>query len=189
MFITGVLLMGITFEYMVLYSEKGYAGFEIIDVWKAFLNDLRGIVGAFFGTLLLGILIVVALGIVIGLFSLMGAVGGVIIGIFLMIGLLIIVFPLTFLFTSIYLIVIREKIGFWEALSKARLLLENNFWNTWVILFIAYLIVGIMGMVFTIPQSIIIGVTSFNTIQGGGNDHSLLVIIFTAIGVFLGNFS
>lgn len=188
--VSALILIGITFEYVILYDEKGYAGFEIIDVWKAFVKDLGRIIGAFFGLLLIAILFVIIIGVVFGLLSLMGTVGGVFIGIlsFLMvIGMLIAGPPIMFLLTVVYLIVIREKIGFWEAFSKARFLLKDNFWNTWVVTFVAYLIVGILSVVFTIPQSIAVGLVSFNSIQGGESDYSIIVIIFTMIGVLGGS--
>jgi len=182
--ISGIILVGVTFEYIVLYEEKGYKGFDVKDVWQAFVKDLGRITGAFFGLLFVGIVLVIVLGIIIGLFSIMGTAGGIIIGLLMVIGLFIIGLPFAFVFIAVYLIVIREKIGFWAALSKARFLLKGNFWNTWVVIFIAYLIVGIIGVIFVIPQSIVTGLVTFNSIQNGVSDYSILLIVFTTIGVF-----
>ncbi|MGB0886788.1 MAG: hypothetical protein ACPGSL_01585 [Vicingaceae bacterium] len=182
--ISGLVLIGVTFEYIVLYEEKGLGGFEVNDVWQAFIKDLSKIIGAFFGLMLLGITLVIAAGIIVGVFSLLGTAGGVIIGLLMFIGIIIIGFPLAFVFVAVYLIVIKEKIGFWKALSKTRFLLKDNFWTTWVNVFIAYLIVGIIGFIFVIPQSIVTGLVTFNTIQDGASDYSILLIVFTTIGVF-----
>lgn len=186
--ISGLLLVGITYEYMNLYERLGYAKFEIIDVWNEFKKDVWAIIGAFFGLILVMLIFGIAASIVVGIFSLMGTAGGVIIAILLIGGLLIVLFPLAFVFTVIYLVIIREKIGFWGALSKVRAVLNNNFWNTWVVILISYLIVAILSAIFTIPQAIVVGLVGFNSIQGDfTNDYSLLIIIFTTIGVFGGS--
>lgn len=182
--ISSMVLVGVVCEYMVLYEEKGFDGFSIQDVWNAFKKDFTLILGTFFSLFLVTIVFVIVLGVVISLFFLMGTVGGVLGGLILIIGLLIFALPIAFVLTSIYIIRIRERLGFMEALNKARFLLKDNFWWAWVIMFIAYIIVSILSIVFVIPEAIVGILIGLSSINGGADDYSLMLIIFSAIGIF-----
>lgn len=178
-----LVFMGVVFEYMVLYDERGYDGFQVADVWKRFKQDIGRVIGAFFGLLLVGILLGIGIAIIVFIFSFLGAGGGIIIGLLAFVGVLIFGLPIGFIFTVVYLIVIKERIGFWQALRKARFVLKNNFWITWVIMFLAYLIIAILAIIVSLPLSISTGVSVFNGFTTGG-DFSILLVILTIISVF-----
>jgi hypothetical protein len=182
--VSGLVFMAITFEYIVLYEEFGYDGFQISDVWKRFKQDIGRIVGAFFGLILVGIIVAIILGIIILVLSIIGPAGGVIMGLLAFVGLLIFGLPIGFVFTIVYLIIIKERIGFWAALTKARAVLKNNFWITWVIMFLAYLIVSILTVITSLPLSIVTGLSAFNGLNGGGGDFSILLVILNVFSVF-----
>jgi len=180
---SSLVFMGVVFEYMVLYDERGYDGFQVADVWKRFRQDIGRIIGAFFGLLLVGILLGIGIAIIAFIFSFLGPGGGVIIGLLAFVGVLIFGLPIGFIFTVVYLIVIKERIGFWQALRKARFVLKNNFWITWVIMFLAYLIIAILAIIVSLPLSIATGVSAFNGFTTGG-DFSILLVILTIVSVF-----
>lgn len=173
---SSLVVLGVTFEYVFLYDKHNGANFTVNDVWNAFLRDLGMLISTFFFLIGIFILIMIALGIVIGLFAMMGGILMGLIMFALFIALMVVGPPLLFVITAVYPIRIRERVGNLAALNKAYLLAKNDFGTTWILVFISQLIVGAIGFVFSLPQFVYTMVIQLNTLQNTAVETSSVLL-------------
>lgn len=185
--VANIMLVGIAYEYIILYEKNGLNNFTITDVWNAFVADLGLIISTFF--FLIGILFLfgLAFALLTLVLSLLGTAGIVLLVIIYFAAFFILGPPLVFLFSAIYPIRIRERIGNVAALSKAYNLTKSNFGGTWLIIFISYLIVVVLALFFAIPASIISGMNALHSINDTSSVSSLLFTSVNVISTFGGS--
>ncbi len=153
---TTSLLAGVITEFMVLHLEFGTGGFDVPDVWNRVREDLGMIIATAFGTALL---------------TLIAFFCFVIPGIYLSVIL------------SILLTVrIVEGESFFGGISRSRSLVQGRWWFTLGLLIVMQIIVAVMGIVFAIPQYIVVFITTFGAARGGGMQQLLLIV--SAISTF-----
>lgn len=187
--VVGILLLGIVYESMVIYEKNGREALSITTIWQAVLKDAGLLFSTFF--YLMGILILfgMAVTIVTLIFSAIGVVGVSIFMFLLFIAMLIFGPPLIFLISAIYPIRIRERIGNTAAFKKAYQLMRANFWNTWIVIFVSYLIVSMLALIFSLPQSIYTGAMQMNSLHDGtyGEGSTIFFTILNIIAILGGN--
>jgi len=185
--VANIMLVGIAYEYIILYEKKGLNNFTINDVWNAFVADLGLIVSTFF--FLIGVLILFgfAFAIISLLLSLLGLVGAVLIGIIFLVTFFLLGPPLVFLISAIYPIRIRERIGNVAAFTKAYYLTKANFGSTWLIIFISYLIVIVLALVLAIPAAIFGGMAAMHSVDDASSMSSLLLTAVNVVSTFGGS--
>ncbi|MBW6483730.1 MAG: hypothetical protein K0B10_11810 [Vicingaceae bacterium] len=185
--VANIMLVGIAYEYIILYEKKGLNNFTINDVWNAFVADLGLIVSTFF--FLIGVLILFgfAFALISLLLSLLGAVGVALLFIIFLVTFFLLGPPLVFLISAIYPIRIRERIGNVAAFSKAYNLTKANFGGTWVIIFISYLIIIVLALVLTIPAAIVGGMAAMHSVNDASSVSSLLLTVVNIVSTFGGS--
>jgi hypothetical protein len=159
-----VFIAGLVPAYLGEYEEKGRDGFTVADVWSRFVRHLGTIIG---------LSIVATIAISIGLLFF------IIPGIYLWV-------PFAFL---LYVNVIEDK-DFGDTFSRCFQLVKNNWWITFGILILAWLIISIVSWLFSIPAMIVVGVESF-LVGSGAQDAmqgSSLGIILSTIVSGLGQY-
>jgi hypothetical protein len=154
-----LFISGLVPAYFGEYEEKGKGNFSSLDVWNRFVRHFGAIIGY---------------SIVAGVIMIFGVILLVIPAIYLWV-------PLSFI---LYVKIIEDK-GFGETFSRCFQLIRNNWWITFGILLLSYLIISIVGTLFSIPAMIIAGVEGF--LVGSGqqeavNSDSLAFIITTIVG-------
>ncbi len=81
-------------------------------------------------------------------------------------------------------LVLRDEILITAAISKAWRYMRGNFWWTWLIVVVGSLIVGVISVVFTLPNTIL---TVFNTITrmntNASDNNTLLYVIFGSLAI------
>jgi len=174
-----LVLMGVVFEYMLLYSEKGPGEFTVGDVARKLFGDAWKIISTFLGLFLLMVIVIAILALLVGGLTSASPALGILFAIALFLGMFILGPPLIFVFTAAYLVRMKESLGVFASIGKARALMSDNFWWTWLIIVCAYLIVLILSMVFAIPQMFISFMVMFNGVKG--NDSSTLNLVFMII--------
>lgn len=158
MIITLIFISGLTAAYLDEYRKKGKDNFISSDVWKNFLSILPLTIGV---------------NIVTFLIIMAGFMFCILPGIYLSV-------PLSFAITILYI----EKPDFGTTLKRSFELVSNNWWNTFGLIIVVYLIVSILGGLFSIPSMIIAGIQGFVIATGGESEsvNSLPIIISTVIG-------
>jgi hypothetical protein len=161
--LSNLMIVTTIFSYVILYTEKGKDGFTFEDVWEVIKDKFLTI----FGTSLLLFLIYVP----IALVSI----------IFLEIPFIYIAVAAVFVvFIKVY-----EGKSFGDSFSRSFYLVKNNWWKTFGLIVVAYIIVSFASAIFTIPSAIISMVYMFNAISTkAAQGPSVLLMVFTTIGTF-----
>lgn len=154
-----LFLNGLVPAYFGEYEEKGKGNFSTVDVWNRFLRHFGAIIGY---SLVVGVILIFGF-------------------IFLIIPAIYLWVPLSFV---LYVKIIENK-GFGDTFSRCFQLVRNNWWITFGIILLSYLIVSIVGTLFSMPAMIFSGVEGF--LVGSGqkdvvDSDSFAFIITTIIG-------
>jgi hypothetical protein len=159
-----VFIAGLIPAYLAEYEEKGQSGFGADDVWKRFLKHFGAILGYSF---LSAIMIMI------------GTLFFIIPGIYLSV-------PLSFI---LYVKIIENR-NLGDSFSRCVQLVRHNWWNTFGILILAYLIIGIVGSLFSLPTMIVAGIEGF--LIGTGQQEAMhadsLTFVITTIFGGLGQY-
>ncbi|PWE01110.1 hypothetical protein [Marinilabilia rubra] len=163
-FLATIFLAGLIPAYMGEYEEKGKNGFGAEDVWKRFARHF----GAIIGFSILGSIIVT-----VGFFLL------IIPGIYLSV-------PMAFL---LFVKVIEDK-NLGDTFSRCFQLVRNNWWITFGIIILAYIIISIVSWLFSVPALIVGGIQGF--LVGSGEQEAFqtdsLAFILTTVISGLGQY-
>ncbi len=151
-------LSGLTSAYLAVYLRKGRGGFRIEEVWSLFIRKLGAIIGYSF---------------VGGILMFFGFIFFLIPGIFLSVPLSLIV-----------MVTVVEDKGLGGTLSRCFHLVKSNWWVTFGILIVAYLIISTLGFLFSMPAVIIGAVKGFLTASGKevGDMNSTGIVLATVVG-------
>ncbi|MCW3125654.1 MAG: hypothetical protein JWO03_1312 [Bacteroidetes bacterium] len=180
--IFGNALLSLIFISTFLKVEQSETGeIESSDIFDGVKENLGRLLGYYF-------LVFVALIVILGLlFLVMAALGSisayaviVLLGLGLMVGAVYLWVSLAFV-TIIYM---REMCGIGEAVSRSFYLIKENFWWTFLILFVALIVAIISGYIFKIPYLIILMVRTIISASSGreGFDVSILDRVALTVG-------
>lgn len=182
--VSGIILIGTTFSFMINYMEKGPNGFSVNDVATKLLQNSGKILSVFFVLTLLSLLIIAVLvGIVIGLTTAVPVLG-ILFALAFIFGMLILFPPLMWQLSVVYLVKMQEDKGVFESFGRTREVMRGNFWWTWVIVVCSAIAIGIVGFVFTLPQIIYQMILLLSHIKNGGGETPLAFLIIATICTF-----
>lgn len=186
LFLASIVFNAVINRYLIL-SQSSQEGESIMisdlmkylpkDAWRLFYNYLLFTLVSF----------AVMIGLVLLLFiPILGFV-------MLFFGLLLVGPNLMYAITNSSYLVLRDEILITQAFGKTWRYMRGNYWYTWLLLVVSYLIIMIAGSIFAIPQMIL---SFYNTLTrfnpenynySDGSNYSTLFIIFGMIAV-LGQF-
>lgn len=178
-YIAYTIIIGMIYEYMVLYSRSEDGVISLSDVWQKFKNDAGGLFGY---QLLLGLIIGIASGVIMLLIALLSQASiaiAVILGIVFAIGVIYISIPL-----SIYLMVYAsEKTNFITTFKRSFELVKTKWWLTFGLIIIVGLIQMTMASIFGIPQFIYLAVKGFTALSNSepSGFNNILMGVFSLI--------
>jgi len=151
-----VMIVTTTYEYVVLYQERPeLTEITVEEVWKDVKRDF-----------LMVFITMIGLSVVIIFGFLFFILPGLILAIFLSI---------------IYIVQIKERVGFSKAFSRSISLVSGKWWSTFGLLIITGLIQSSMGFVFMIPTYSLLVVDLMHTVDPGLGyeaDQSILNQVF-----------
>ena len=188
-----VFISGLSAAYLHLYTEKGRNGFEINEVWQYFTTYVWRLVGFylffFFGVMILG----GGIGAILVSFSLVGA-GGV--GAAVAIFLSMLIFFVLLIYVSVplsmaYMIIYTEDRSFGALFKRVFELVKDNWWQSFGVMFVLFLIYSIISSLFSIPVFISSIVQGFISASGGdtiGSDNLTFTMIVVSLIGTLGQF-
>jgi hypothetical protein len=128
LFISIHLIITVTYSFIELYLETELTGFDINDVWERVKKNFFALLLTSIGSIIL-----------IALASLLIIIPGIYLSIVLSI---------------IYIVRLREKLGFFESVSRCRQLVSGNWWFTFALMLILVVIQVFIGFIFSIPEYI-----------------------------------
>lgn len=180
-FITIQMMIVTVYSFLLIYLSRNETyPIQIEEVWDSVKHNFFKILGLTFSiiALLIGAVLIFAL--------IMSLIIGSSNNPFLILLFFIIFFiPIMFFSVKIslvYMIALHEKKGIWQSIQRSFYLTKNRWWFTFGLIFVLGIIEGIMGFVFQIPQYIVMFVTMFNSMDGGGIDGVMeIVIMLTSI--------
>lgn len=182
--VSGIVLIGTTFSFMINYMEKGPNGFTVNDVANKLIKNSGNILSVFFVLTLLAILIMaVVAGIIIGLTTAVPVLG-ILFALAFIFGMLILFPPLMWQLSVVYLVKMQEDKGVFESFGRTREVMRGNFWWTWIIVVCSTIALGIIGFVFTLPQMVYQMILLFSHIKNGGGETPLAFLIVATICTF-----
>ncbi|WP_430815831.1 hypothetical protein [Carboxylicivirga sp. RSCT41] len=152
-FISYSLIVGITYEYMAAYNKYGRGNFTGSDVIRALGKDFMSILGY---NLVTGIVLVFAF-----MFFLI---------------------PGVYMFVPLSMIIIVktvERNGFSVSWGRCFKLIKENWWITFALILIAYLIITMASMVFAIPMTFYSMIQGLTVLEGGTTEMNRV-----ALGIF-----
>ncbi|WP_291858930.1 hypothetical protein [Marinilabilia sp.] len=164
-FVAQVFIGGLVPAYLGEYEDKGRNGFTAADVWNRFARHFWAIVG----------------------YSLLAAL-------LLMLGFVFLIIPGIYLsvpFSFILYVKVIENKDLGDTLSRCFQLVKNRWWATFGIIILAYLIMGIVGWLFSLPSMIVGGIEGYMVASGakeameGGSLAIVLSTIFAGLGQYL----
>jgi hypothetical protein len=151
--IAHMVLTATVYSFIICYQEKGPGNVTLNDVGTRVGNSIGKILATYFLVMLLSVVgIAVLAGIVIGV-AVASAGLAILLGFFIIIGLMIVGPPLVWQISTIYLAVMQPDIPLAKGLGKPFRVIRGSFWWTWVIVVCVSIAVGLMGLVFTLPQA------------------------------------
>lgn len=154
-----LIVMGMTYEYLQLYHERGKGNFTRADVASAFAKDFFVFIGYF---------IIVYLAIVVG--GVFFIIPGIYLGVVL---------------SLIFMVKVSERKSFSESWSRCFELIKGNWWNTFGLLFILTIITMIVSSLFSMPTMIYSFVKGLTIAQGGeGEFDKKVMIVFSLLSTF-----
>jgi len=167
------------FSLMMEYQENPES-LTVERVWARMQTVFMPILGSYAILILIFMVIIVAFAAVIGamITGVGGVLGGFLVGIIGIIGFIVVIFFFVTLSLS-PAIVAYEGIGAWEALGKAKFLIEDKWWSTFGLIMIIGIINSFITMIFGAPAMI---VTFMKVLKvGGGISGNIPLIITTVI--------
>jgi hypothetical protein len=83
-------------------------------------------------------------------------------------------------------LVLRDKILITTAISKAWGYMRGNFWWTWLIIVVGALIVGMVGVVFTLPMTILTVLNTVTRMSTHASDNNTVLYVVLGTITILG---
>lgn len=173
-----ILMISVVNNYVFLYMERGYDGFEFEDVWEA----AKGGLGKVFVTIFSISLVALAIYLLwIGLVMALGAFGAV---------LIFLLFPVFLYFVvalnPLFTVRLYENAGIGESISRSMELVKGNWWLTAGVLFIIYMVASFFTTILLMPAYILMMVSALNAADSGGDisqfgEYSLVITIFMTL--------
>lgn len=153
-FVTYQLIIAVIYSYINLYLDSE-GDFDVNDVWNNVKKNIWMIVftsiGVFFAVMLGLLLLIIP-------------------GIYLSVAL-----------TLIFIVRMREKLTFFESISRCRYLIAGNWWFTFALLLILAVIQYFFTFIFYIPQYVGIFIGFLHTTNGEPGISSIFMIITSLI--------
>ncbi|MFH2095530.1 MAG: hypothetical protein ABIJ16_07490, partial [Bacteroidota bacterium] len=157
------MLISVAHSYIAEYAEKGRGNFTLQDVWHRTGQNFFKALGA---SILCGLIISI------------GFVFCIVPGVYLGVSL-----------SLIFIIMFFERKSFGDSFSRSFELTKVQWWWTLLLLIVILLIIGIMTLVFSIPNMIIASLTMFHSISGDVSESMKIVyLIVNAATTFLTSF-
>lgn len=187
--LNGLLTAVVVSHFMKVYREKGPGKFDVNDVTKSIFSDFGG---SFVTVLLVLIVVVIFAAALLGLLYGVGELSpgaGVLMVVLGCIGYVLLRFPLWYFAYGLFHARLAEpgRRNPFSALQLAGSVFVGNWWNTWAVFFVLWLLLMVIGYVIALPETILSMMTNvwhFDPTSDPDIDWKLVDSILTSIGEF-----
>ncbi len=184
-FLTTQMMLASVYSFILIYLSKDeFTPITIEEVWDSVKQYFFKILGLTLTLIFLMVAAVLFFVLFIGLTS--GSTPNP-----FLVFLLFLLFIIPFIFIGVklslvYIIALYEKSGIWESIRRSFYLIKNKWWLTFGVIFVVGIIQGVMGVIFQIPQYIVIYATMFNSLDGSGVSGvtEIIIMLTTVISAF-----
>jgi len=153
-----VLAVTVVYGYIMLYQDYGPDGFDLRDVWHVTRVRFFRILGTmifllfliFAGYIALAIPMVVLITAGTALGG-VGTIGAILISLLLVFAFLAIIVYFVVILSLIFPMRMREPVGVWAATGRCFKLVKKNWWATFAVLFVAFLVYLIVSRAVGLP--------------------------------------
>lgn len=173
-----VLMTAVVNNYVFLYMERGYDGFEFEDVWEAAKGSIGKVFVTMFGLgLILGALYLLWIGLVMAL----GMFGVV---------LIILLVPLFIYFAvalnPLFTVRLYEDASIGESISRSMELVKGNWWLTLGVVWIVSMVASFAASILAIPAYIVYMIAIFSAVERGGDlsglsEYGVVITVFVTL--------
>lgn len=160
-FISGVITLATIYNFIILYDEKKSNEIEVSEVWERVRQTFWKYAVSILLFSLLAIGVYVALILVMFIFSTISQ-GLIFLG---ALGMIVAMFYLIFSSSLTFIIVAFEKKEFFSALARSFYLVRGKWWSTFGLIFILYMIMGIVSYIPMIPFYVILFTQSLHSVE------------------------
>jgi hypothetical protein len=185
-----IILLTTTYAYVLAYNTHGPKNFGIAEIRKIVFQNIVKTIKGFFVCVLLFLFLLLIIGIIGGLMMTMLPLFTSIIMVLVVIAAFIISPPFIWQLSTFYLVQMKEDLGVLDSMRKVREIMRGEFFQTWLIIVVAALILIVLGFLFSAPTYIY----QFILRMGGAmklvENATSYIIISTACGFlvkFLGS--
>lgn len=187
--LNGLLTAVVVSHFMKVYREKGPGKFDVNDVTKSIFRDFGG---SFVTALLVLIAVVIVAAVLLGLLYGVGQLSpgaGVLFVVLASIGYVLLRFPMWYFAYGLFHARFAEpgRKNPFSALQLAGRVFAGNWWSTWAIFFVLWLLLSVIGYVISLPENILSmmsNVWHFDPTKNTDIDWKLVESILTSIGEF-----
>jgi hypothetical protein len=163
MVVSYVAIIATTNNYMILYDEKKSNEIEVHEVWVR----VRETLGMYLVTMLLfGFLYIAAYMLVVIPVVVLGSISPFLIFFVVFFAVIAIIWA-SVAASLVFAIRAFENKGFFDAIRRSFYLVQSKWWSTFGLVFILSLLVAIISWIFSIPSSILRGVTMIHDVNSG----------------------
>ncbi|MFL5754081.1 MAG: hypothetical protein ACJ76F_11785 [Bacteroidia bacterium] len=193
-FLSHALLISVVYHFMMVYKEKQEGeSISVSDISRSLFSNFGMFLSCFFGLLIITILLLAVIGGLAFLFY-AGSPGLMILFLFLVIIGMLLCFPnLLYIYMAAFLVCLKDQVGLGEAISRVRFYMKENYWWTWVIIFVAYIGTSIASFIFSLPELIVTLASTFSRTKGvlggdgyGDDDSSAMLFIIFGMVYMIG---
>lgn len=127
------------YGYLILYERKNGEPISVGEVWEVVKENFLMVIVATIGY---------------------GLIAGV--------GFMFLVFPGIYLAVAlslIFMVQLRERIGFFKAISRCFFLIKENWWITFGLLFVTFIIRVVLVLVLALPVGLLVGIVGYTAIE------------------------
>ncbi len=186
--LASVLAVTVVYGYIILYQDYGPDGFDLRDVWHVTLVRFFRILGTMLFLMFLVFVGYIALAIPMVLliaagtaFGGVGTVGAILVSVLLVFVFLALIAYFAVILSLIFPMRMREPIGVWAATGRCFKLVKNNWWATFAVLFVAFLVYLVLSIAVGLPYYILSFSGGFMTLDGGGPPVTGLLVALSIV--------
>jgi hypothetical protein len=183
--ISYLIVMVVTYSHLIVYNESETGVFEMEDVWlkikQIFFMILNTEIGYFLLLFLVGIF-PIGIGFYLVVqgyeFFFLLMIFGTVFNIYLGIN-----------YSLVFIVRIQERLKFFEALSRSKKLISGNWWFTFGLIIVVWIIQGFLGSILLMPNYIVTFFVAFTGVdsESSGINRTLYIIssIISSLSVLI----
>jgi hypothetical protein len=149
-----IILLTTAYAYMIAYNVHGPRNFGVPEVRKLVFQNIGKTIKGTFVCLLIVLFFVLIIALIAGIMIAAVPLLSPVLIIIIVVISIITVPPFAWQYSTFYLLQMNDDLGVLDSMRKVREVMRGEFFSTWLVIIAATLILGVMAVLFTVPQYI-----------------------------------